>query len=264
MKDLLPARNKKGHKGTFGTVAIFGGQINDDYVMTGSPAFAAKAALRSGAGLVNFYAEEDVLLSLIKMVPQAVGVKNISKGWDSVVIGPGLETSKHNALEIEKILKLKIPTVIDAGGIDILAKNPGMIRLLHDQCVLTPHPKELKRLLEGLEIKNADQLASNTGACLVLKDSTTTVLHRGKKWQLEGDNPVLATGGTGDVLAGLIGGLLAQYADAELSIFNCVKAAIYVHLNAANIWRDNHGSQGLMIDELLELIPQQIEKLRKN
>lgn len=263
----LPERRKTGHKGNFGTAAVFGGQKNQNSVMLGGPAFAANAALRSGVGLVNFIGPGDLLAELIKMVPQAVGYSDIdsnSKNWGAIIIGPGLEKSPENELTIEKLLALKKPTVIDAGGLNILADSPNIFRLVHEKCVLTPHPKELSRLIKGLSLSEPKDLIEKNGCCLVLKSNVTEVISKNEHWLLEGNNPILATGGTGDVLAGLIGGLLAQYSDEELSIFECAKAGIYIHSQAAKEWRKQHGNQGLIIEELLELVPSQIDSLRKS
>ncbi len=266
----LPSRQADGHKGTFGTVAIFGGDISADEVMLGGPAFAAEAALRTGAGLVAFVGKREVLVELIKLVPQAVGIissgnfEDSSKKWTSVVIGPGLGVNNQNIKLINSLLSLKLPTVIDADGLNTLAENPNISNSIHKGCVLTPHAKEFERLAKAFVVKDADELAKKLGCVVVLKDSITYVSDSTKKWSNKLKNPALATGGTGDILAGLIGGLLAQYAPKTLSVFDCARLAVEIHAEAGKEWKNQHGSGGLIIEELLALIPKVMEKMRRS
>lgn len=264
---MLPQRHEDAHKGTFGTLAIFGGQISDQKVMLGSAAFVAKAAIRTGVGLINFVASKEVLEDLIVLVPQATGViednfSSISSSWKAVVIGPGLGTNNPELLN--DVLALKIPTVIDADGLNILAENPDFLTNLHESCVLTPHQKEYERLNEPVKAKTPEEFAEKTGCILVLKSSETIITNGQEKYSIQGHNPVLATGGTGDVLAGIIGGLIAQYAANEIPIYECAKLAVEIHAKAADKWRSEHGSGGLIVDELIEYIPAVMDELRSN
>lgn len=264
---ILPKRQPDAHKGTFGTLAIFGGQINDQKVMLGSAVFVAKAALRTGVGLINFVADRQVLEDLIALVPQATGIiennfQSQSSSWKAIVIGPGLGTNRVAALG--EVLRLKFPTVIDADGLNILSENPDLLNDLHEDCVLTPHPKEYERLNSKIGARNPEDFAQKLGCTLVFKDNETIITNGHQKQIIEGNNPILATGGTGDVLAGLIGGLLTQYAPKEISIYECAKLAVEIHSKAADKWRDEHGSGGLIIDELIENIPTVMDELRSS
>ncbi|MBW3568554.1 NAD(P)H-hydrate dehydratase [Candidatus Parcubacteria bacterium] len=263
----LPPRPAKGHKGTFGSLAVVGGQINDDKIMLGSAAFAAKAGIRSGVGLVYFAAARAVLNQLIQMVPQAIGV-NLDQLGKSVkssalVIGPGLGVSQATVELMGKVLPLGRPTVVDADGLNTLAQQPDLLDLIHKHCVLTPHPKEFERLAKAAAVKTADELAGKLGCCVVLKGDKTLVTDGQKSWLNNTANPALATGGTGDVLAGLIGGLLAQYAPKRLSVFECACLGVQIHSEAGLAWKAKHGSGGLLIDELINLIPNIMDRLRK-
>lgn len=267
MVNRLPARADTGHKGTFGKVAIAGGSIGGQKIMLGSAAFAAKAAIRSGAGMAVFIGNEELLTRLIELVPQAVGIvydKNFSKAWDSIVIGPGLSVDKQNIELISKLLSLKLPTVIDADGLNTISKYPELARGIHNFCVLTPHPKEFERLSKALSVRSIQELTEKHRCTVVLKSYNTQIADGDRHWYQEAKNPVLATAGTGDVLAGLIAGLMAQYCPEQLSAFDCAKLGVEIHSKAAEKWRKAHGSGGLMIDELLELIPPTMEELRSS
>lgn len=264
---ILPIRQLDAHKGTFGTLAIFGGQINDQKVMLGSAAFVAKAAIRTGVGLVNFVARKKVLEDLIALVPQATGIieDNFSlnsSSWKAIVIGPGLGTDKAELMK--QVLKMKIPIVIDADGLNILSENPEFLNDLSEDCVLTPHPKEYERLNYRVNAKTPREFAEKTGCTLVLKGSETVITNSKDTQTSQGNNPALATGGSGDVLAGLIGGLLTQYAPDKISVFECAKLAVEIHVKAADRWREDHGSGGLIIDELIEYIPSVMDELRSS
>lgn len=262
MRLELPARPADGHKGTFGSLAIIGGQISNDKVMLGSVAFAAKAAIRSGVGLVYFGGQKNVLVELVKMVPQAVGqtIKDLS-ARDAIVIGPGLGQTEKARSILEYVLNLNLPIVVDADGLNILASRPEMLKSVHAKCVLTPHPGEFERIAKTCKIKTAGELAKKLGCCVVLKGHETTVTTSRQSWISKISNPALAAGGSGDVLAGLIGGLLTQYYQ-KLSIFDCACLGVEIHSKSGLAWSQRHGPAGLFIDELIDLIPETMAELR--
>ncbi len=270
----IPKRPLDGHKGTFGTVAILGGHISDETVMLGSAAFVAKAAIRSGVGMVTFLGPRNVLVELIKMVPPAVGVspdndlKTLAKKWSAIVIGPGLGVDLGNLKLIADLLDLRLGTVVDADGLNMVAAHPELIQHVHDQCLLTPHVKEFERLAKALDIDSQDPKATTAMATklhctVVVKSHRTTVADPHHRWQSDSGNVTLATAGSGDVLAGLIRGLLTQFAPIQLSTYNCARLGVAIHGRAADTWRETHGTGGLLLDELLELIPQTIDALRQ-
>lgn len=266
MDTYLPKRPANGHKGTFGTVLVFGGSMTASKVMLGGPALSANAAIRSGVGMAIFLGDKEILKSLIEMVPQTVGISlnygaTDSEKWDSIVIGPGLGINEANVNVIEKLLSLKLPTVIDADGLNTVSAYPKLLKQIHDRCVLTPHPKEFERLAAVIDVETPEQMAAKLGCAVIYKSSKVKIAASESIWEKEYDNPVLATGGTGDVLSGLIGGLLAQYYP-ELSVFECAKFGVQIHETAALKWKNTHGSGGLILDELLELVPQTMESMR--
>lgn len=254
----LPGRPKTGHKGTFGTVAVFAGRVSEKSVMLGSAVFAGKSALKSGVGLIDFFGDKQTLVELVKMLPQAVGhtfksFEEQAGKWSSIVVGPGWEDSDKNIEMLGRILKLESPVVIDGEALNILAANPKMLDDLHPKCVLTPHLKEFDRLKNASNINSPPEFAKKFGCILVLKSSTTEVFYKEQVWEFEGDNPVLATGGTGDVLAGLITGYAAQYYP-KISLFACAKEAVKAHAEAAERCSQAKGNKGLMVDDLIEAV----------
>lgn len=268
MKAMLPSRPSSGHKGIFGTVAIIGGSISKENVMLGSPIFAAQAAIRSGAGLITFVGKKELLIYLIRQVPQAVGIipdgkLNREAGkWQAIVAGPGMGMRPTNKKLLADILALGKPTVIDADALNTIAKYPELFEKIHSLCVLTPHPKEFERLAKALSISSPERMSAKLNCTVVLKSHKTKVISPGREWTEKYENPALATGGTGDVLAGLIGGLLAQYCPDRLTAFECAKLGVAIHSQAAKQWQTVHGSAGLIIEELLGLIPETVQKMR--
>lgn len=252
----LPDRPKEGNKGTFGTVAVFAGHVSESSVMLGSAVFAAKSALKSGVGLIDFFAGKQTLVELIKMLPQAVGhtfesFDEQSAKWSSIVVGPGWEASDENIDMLKRILKLEKPVVVDGEALNILASNPKMLNLLHSKCVLTPHIKEFDRLKKATNISDPSEFVKKFGPTLVLKSNITKVFDKDQAWEFEGNNSVLATGGTGDVLAGLITGYAAQYYP-KVGLFTCAKEAVKAHGQAGEKYRQREGSKGLIIEDLIK------------
>ena len=229
-----PKRPDSGHKGTFGTCLILAG--SEPYI--GAAFLTGKSAYRAGCGLVNMAAIKDVHHSLSGRLIEAVwtllpdlsgaydpkGVDILHRAMftaDAMVIGPGWGQSDQNAVFLELLLRAmpsNLPTLFDADGLKLLSQLERWWTLLPEYSVLTPHPGEMS-VLTGLEI---DQIQSNRweiarhyaelwNVVLVLKGAVTVVAARGEDMHI---NPIsdaaLATAGSGDVLSGVIGGLLAQ------------------------------------------------------
>ncbi|MDQ3158570.1 MAG: NAD(P)H-hydrate dehydratase [bacterium] len=259
----LPPRPVDSHKGTYGTLAVIGGQLNDDHVMLGSAAFAAEAALRVGVGKAIFVGSAHITTKLVELVPQAVGISTdlfgkMHSDIDAFVVGPGLGVTDYSYRMINALLELQNPTVIDADGLNVLVKHPELFKKIHERCVFTPHPIELSKLLQAANVRQADELAKQLGCTIVAKSHRTEIFGE-EHFELNKPNPVLATSGSGDVLSGLIGGLLAQY-HPDLSVFECAKLAVQIHSEAADLWRQNNADRGLLIPELIDQIPKTIQK----
>ncbi len=237
-------------------MAVFAGHISEKSVMLGSAVFAAKSALKSGVGMIDFFGDKQTLVELIKMLPQAVGhtfesFEEQSGKWSSVVVGPGWEGSDKNVEMLARILRLESPVVIDGEALNILAANPDMLSLLRSKCILTPHLKEFERLKDSSNLDNSQKFTQKYGCTLVLKSSVTKVFDRDIAWEYKGNNPVLATGGTGDVLAGLIAGYAAQYYP-KISLFDCAIEAVKAHAQAAEKYSLHNGKKGMLVNELID------------
>src|SRR6185437_7428924 len=230
---MIPERPYDAHKGTFGTVVVLAGSLG----LTGAAYLTSTAAARSGAGLVRLIVGETIYPILAAKVTEvmATPVPEVGPGAvghaaiDSVmrhladaeagVVGPGLGRDRSTwRLVVDLALHVPCPLVIDADGLNALADSPRSKRKLGPRRILTPHPGELARLTgKTIESIGADRAGSarraakEWGAIVVLKGAHTVVAHPDGRFSEDPHEvPALATGGTGDVLAGVIGALLAQ------------------------------------------------------
>ncbi len=245
---LLEPLGAGAYKTKRGVVAVVGGAVGT----TGAPVLAAEAAARCRAGLVTIYADaavHPIIASLVRsvMVRPLDELDGAIGHADAVVAGPGWGTGGSRASQLETILGRASRGVIDADGLNLLAGR-GMDRLLrglHDGWVLTPHPGELARVL-GTDVKTVSEdfvdaslrLAAQSGAVVVGKASTTVVARPdGRFAVIDGMNAAMGTGGSGDVLAGAIGGLLAGGMDA----WTAARAAVIAHQQAGRTLRARVG-----------------------
>lgn len=308
----LPRRDPKGHKGTFGTVAVFGGHSSQKASMVGAPALAALGASRAGAGLVKLVMPRPILDSGILLAPGATGVGLVTDhdgdiiaheasrtfdavvaSSDAIVVGPGLGHGIGvEALVLRAIQHESIPLILDADGLNALATIPEFTLDFRARAILTPHPGEFRRLAQPLAIAHdpvdpksrplaAVALAQRLGCIVVLKGSGTIVSDGHTTWTCQRGHSCLATGGTGDVLAGVIAGLAAQFArdsitesllargmqspasKPELSLFDLARLGVQAHAIAGETWaKSHHAEAGLVPTELATLIPEALESLR--
>lgn len=295
----LPPRPRHGHKGTFGTVVVVGGSMRSDAVMLGAPALAARAALRSGAGLCRVLAPAQALPHIITLAPSATGVPlptddsgelvshrcaevldGALVGADALVIGPGLGLTQGSAaLSLRAVQQEDAPVVVDADAINCLAEVPELLRDFRSAAVLTPHPGEFRRIADALAItadpvdpasrpRAAEALAQRLGCIVALKGAGTIVTDGQTTWTCPHGDPCLATAGTGDVLAGLIGGLAAQFVRlgrgaGGLSLFDAARVGVLSHALAGETWSRSHAaSAGLLALELADLLPGVLEPMR--
>lgn len=254
----LPERPRDGHKGTFGTVLVVAGQPG----MAGAAILAATAALRGGAGLVQAMVPRSLQPVLAVAVPCATSllatVANAHRAAalaDAVVVGPGLGTEPASRRMLAAVLAAATrPVVLDADALNLLAPLPerGRVRA-KAPLVLTPHPGEAARLLS---VATADvqrdraaalrELCHRSGAVVVLKGAGTLVGDGARWFQNRTGNPGLGTGGSGDVLAGLLGALLAQ----GMAPFDAACLAVHVHGAAGDRVARRIGERGLIASDL--------------
>lgn len=308
----LPARALDAHKGTMGTVAVVGGNVSASAVMLGAPVLAAWSAVRSGAGLVRLVVPEPLLLTALSMCPAATGVPlrvdaegplahtaaetidALVERCDVLAVGPGLGTERGSqAAVLRCVQQERASVVLDADALTCLAQTPELFRDFHAPAVLTPHPGEFKRLCAGLGLKNdlglaasrenaCTQLAQRLGRIIVLKGQGTIVSDGLRTWVCPAGHPCLATGGTGDVLTGLIAGLVAQFVPTveammmrakvprmpvdparPLDLFDAARLGVLIHARAGEAWaRSRAASGGLAAMDLVELLPRLVEACR--
>ena len=241
LRGILPARKSDAHKGTFGSVAIIGGNTG----MVGSALLAARAALHSGAGrvyaamLCKNASSVDMLQPEI-MLRSLADITQLSQ-LNCVVIGTGLGQT-NAALELLGYwLAQNIPLLLDADALNLTASHLHLESIIisrNAETVITPHAGEAARLLgvsaehiQQNRTENALKLAKNLNATCVLKGAGTVVVHHdGSLFINTTGNVGLASGGTGDVLSGIIGSLMAQ----GLSGLEAAKLGVYVHGAAAD------------------------------
>jgi NAD(P)H-hydrate epimerase len=256
---FLPRRERDSHKGTYGHVLLIGGSKG----FTGAIAMAARAALRSGTGLVSVLTPEDVYPIvahacgpevMVHPVPN-LGTMTVdfSSQWKkitAVLAGPGLGALPEL---IERLLETcPVPLVLDA---DALCIAPEKIAAAKCPVVLTPHPGEFARLF-GAPVADrwgqAQAAAEKTGKTIVLKGAGTLVAEPGHKLAVNlTGNPGMATGGSGDVLAGLLTGLLGQ----GLETFNAAMTAVYLHGIAGDIAAHDCTQSAQIATDIIEALP---------
>jgi ADP-dependent NAD(P)H-hydrate dehydratase len=308
----LPRRDSRGNKGTFGSVAVFGGCRTGATAMIGAPALAALGALRSGAGLAKLVMPKPIIDAGILMAPGATGIALATDAGgsiiaheaaatfdavvdqaDALVVGPGLGQGEGvEALVLRAVQNDSLPLVLDADGLNVLARIAEFSLDFRARAILTPHPGEFARLARALAIEAdpieegarplaAELLSQRLGCIVVLKGAGTVVSDGHRTWTCDRGHACLGTGGTGDVLSGVIAGLCAQFArdafaetmaarglrgggaPSKLSLFDLARIGVRAHALAGERWAMLHGAEaGLLATELADLIPGALEELR--
>lgn len=278
-RSIAPKRPVSGYKGTFGTALITAGS---EY-MTGAAVLACGAALRSGCGLVRVYSESRTLdavranhpcalQSLREGMPSGVlrTAGRLLESANSVLIGPGIPSDDLNILPLLGLFIREAKTlVIDAGALSAAAHDKEnilpMLRHRETPAILTPHMGEFARISAGVEgigpADSSDQaalkLAAKLRSIIVLKNSKTFIaLPDGKLYVNDVENSGLAKGGSGDVLAGLTAGLLAQGVSPE----EAACAAVRIHSNAGMLAAQDYGTRAMLPSDLEDFFPEAFEK----
>jgi NAD(P)H-hydrate epimerase len=260
---FIPRRERDSHKGTYGHVLLIGGSKG----FTGAIAMAARAASRSGAGLVSVLTPEEVW----PVVAQAAGMEAMvhpfsgtipfdPSRFDAVLIGPGLGRSAETVKLTESLLKTcGVPLVLDADALCIALEK---IAAAKCPVVLTPHPGEFEKLF-GTPVtdrwKQAREAARLTGKIVVLKGAGTVVAQQEQKLAINlTGNPGMATAGTGDVLAGLLTSLLGQ----GMAPLQATITAVYLHGVAGDIAAHDFTQPSLTATDIIESLPDAFRFLR--
>ncbi len=275
----LAPRQVDGHKGDYGRVHVVGGSVG----MAGAPCLCGQAALRSGAGLVTVAVPESLYpivaakltncMSLplperdggIDVAGDAQSREELGRA-DVVALGPGLGRSEAARESVHRLTdELRCAMVIDADGLNAFAGGEGLSPTPSAPRVLTPHPGEMARLMglkETADVRKdregiAMRAAVRFGAIVVLKGHATVVTDGESVYVNTTGNPGMATGGVGDVLTGVIAGLLAQ----GLSAFGAAQLGAYIHGLAGDAVRDRVGEVSLIATDLLDALPAAIRTI---
>lgn len=250
---LLAPRKRTAHKGDFGHVLVIGGH----YGMAGAVRMAGEAAARVGAGLVSIatHAENCAIVSAMRPELMCHGIsatnelEPLIKRATVIVLGPGLGQANWSQEMHRYSLSTPQPKVVDADGLNLLSKSPAK----QNHWILTPHVGEAARLLQcSTEEIQADRLASAQkiqqlyGGVVVLKGTGTLVVGSHGQSICHAGNPGMASGGMGDVLSGVIGGLLAQ----KLTLQEAAEVGVLIHSTAADLAATG-GERGLLALDLM-------------
>ena len=277
-RTLLPPRPLAGHKGTFGKVLIVAGSHH----YWGAPVLAGRAAYRAGAGLVALAVPQTIRATVATQLPEATypplaDDKQLTENsahflfsetaaYKATLIGPGLAEA-HAFVGTLLNAENMPPLVVDADGLNTLATLPNWHQRLPAETILTPHPGEMARLM-GISLSTlktqdrvtvAQESARQWGHIVLLKGAYTVIAApNGHCTILPFANPILGTAGSGDVLAGLLVGLLAQ----GMKAYEAAVLGGYLHAAAGQLARNQMGNAGLLAGELADWIPQARQTLQ--
>jgi len=259
---LPPPRRRNTHKNHYGHLLIVGG----DRGMSGAVALAARAALRSGAGLVTAVVHPECRHDL------AAFPEIMVQGWEAlesalppasvVIVGPGLGTGDEARRCLRQLESTRLPIVVDASAL----KANFVRALASGQKVITPHPGEAASLLastsaeiQGDRLAASDALVAAFGATCVLKGSGTLVAEAGRTTAINTrGNPGMASAGMGDVLSGIVGALLGQ----GLAPFDAARSGVFLHALCAERFAVDADPAGLVAGDIIDLIPRVMRSLR--
>ncbi len=269
----LPERRADAHKGDFGRVLVVAGSCG----MAGAASLCAEAVLRSGAGLVYLAVPEEVYPIVAShtrcvihhVLPQtkegtfskkaAPIIQRLAAENDVVVLGPGVSRNEETAaMIVELTAVIEQAAVIDADGLNAIAGSPACLKGAAGPRILTPHPGEMARLAssstERVQARRADtaaDFASEYGCLVVLKGNETIVSGGDLVYTNRTGNPGMATAGSGDVLTGIIAGLLAQ----GLGAFQAAQLGVYLHGRAGDTAGDAMTQYCVTASDILDFLP---------
>lgn len=284
----LKARNRDSHKGNYGRVLVIAGSTG----MTGAAYLSSKAALRSGAGLVTLGIPEslnaimEVKLTCVMTHPlpeTASGsfsksaekdILKLAEVSDVVIIGPGVSQHPETRELICGLLqKITIPIVLDADGLNAITEKLHLLNETRNDVVITPHPGEFVRLMHlkstaevqmdrircaenfitSLSQNNAKNTKSDkSDIVLVLKGSGTIVINHENLYVNSTGNPGMASGGSGDVLSGIIGALIGQ----GYSTYEAAQLGVYIHGFAGDLAAERYGEVSMIATDLINFLPE--------
>lgn len=269
----MPKRPERSNKGTFGSLLVIGGSAG----MAGAGYFAAKAAYRTGCGLVRLLTPEENLSVYQSLIPEATvtvynsaspdpaTVKNAVARASAVVIGVGLGCTEQSKAVLRAALEAcTVPLVIDADGLNLISADKSLFDLVTPNTVFTPHPAEMSRLT-GLPVASVledipsvcEDFAKAHRAICVLKDHETAVSNGSKTMINHSGNSGMATGGSGDVLAGMIGSITAQGALP----FDAAALGVFIHGLAGDAAAEELSEYSVTASDIIDFIPRIMKRI---
>jgi ADP-dependent NAD(P)H-hydrate dehydratase / NAD(P)H-hydrate epimerase len=276
---LFVARRQDSNKGMYGHVLVVGGSFGK----SGAPAMAGFGSYRSGAGLVTVAVPKSALTAIAAVRPELMTepleetqsgrlrfaetpkLLELARKMTVLAIGPGLGTEDETVRLVKTIYEqVEIPAVVDADALNALA---GGLPRTDKIRILTPHPGEMGRLIgkpvkevQADRIGHAQQLASTSGATVVLKgDRTVIAFPDGETWINPTGSPSMATGGTGDILTGMVAGLVAQH---PRDCKRAVVAAVWLHGRCGELGARKWGEEAMLATDLLDFLPEAMDEVR--
>lgn len=269
-KEILPIRDLYGHKGSYGRVLILAGSKG----MTGAAYITTEAVVRSGAGLVNLLVEDEVqnILSnkLIEAMITTYGEKEkvdkLINNADVIICGPGLGKRDENRKMLRKCIKnSKCLMVIDADALNIISEENELLNYIRGRAIFTPHPGEMARLV-GKTVKEIEENRIEVCKQYCIDNNIITILKGYNSIISDGDSVVInetgsskmASGGMGDCLTGIIGGLVAQ----GINLYNSAKLGVYIH----GLIGDELGKERYCVNarDIISELPKALDNLLKN
>lgn len=269
IRHLFAKRPRDSNKGMYGHVLVVGGSFGK----SGAPAMAGLASYRSGAGLVTVAVPKDALPAVAAFRPELMTeplgepgeVLDLLQKMTVLALGPGLGTGDAQVRFVKTLyVEAELPAVVDADALNALA---GALPRTTKTRILTPHPGEMGRLV-GKSTKEvqadrlgvAERLASDSGATVVLKgDRTVIAFPDGETWVNPTGSPAMATGGTGDILTGMIAGVVAQHPENwKLAVV----AAVWLHGRCGELAGQHWGEEATLATDLLDFMPEAMNEVR--
>ncbi|MDH5599573.1 MAG: NAD(P)H-hydrate dehydratase, partial [Cyclobacteriaceae bacterium] len=268
---ILIPRKRHSHKGTYGKALISTGS----YGKMGAAVLCGQAAMRAGLGLLYLHIPQKGYEIIQSTVPEGMVVDDIGKNhiesipslenYSAIGFGPGIGTHPDTISVVSKLLtNFQKPMVIDADGINIIAQNRELLEIIPQKSILTPHPGEFERLVgpwKNSFEKHEKQknLSSKYEIIIVLKGAYTSITFpNGQLYFNPTGNPGMATGGSGDVLTGILVGLLAQGYTPENTAF----LGVYLHGQAGDLAAQKVGMQSLIASDIIRQIPKAFDFLK--
>jgi NAD(P)H-hydrate epimerase len=272
---VLAPRDPDSNKGDFGHVLVLGGSTGK----AGAAAMAGMAALRAGAGLVSVAVPKSILPTVASFAPEMMTIplqetplgtfsvlnfenmRALSDGKRALVAGPGAGQDDETKQFIRAFVdRCEMPVVVDADGLNAFVGHVEQLTPIRHPLILTPHPGEMARLtgkkipeVQADRVEIARTFAKEHGCYLVLKGKNTVVAEPGGEvWINTTGNPGMATGGTGDILSGILAGLVAQTPD---HLLEAVIAGVYLHGLAGDLAAEAIGERGMIATDLLKTLP---------